>query len=758
MSEASDVINKAKKQYKAAVDGWREIYMAAKDDLDFMSDAQGAMWDSVEYSSRTTVGRPVPQIDQLTQFKHQVVNDIRMNTPTINVIPADLNSDQETALMLSGRIKAIEYKSNADSAYDMAADFSVGCSIGFIRVDRHYVDDESFEQELCIKRVVNPLGIYIDPTSTEPDGSDAKFAFVIEEMSLDEFARQWPDAEAVPFEDTMENTVQSTNSERISIVEYFCIDEEAEEYGLLEDGSKEPVKKGAKYKSKRKMKKRVVRHYKLAGNDILEETVFPGKYIPIVPVYGEEAWNGNKRHIFSLIRKAKDAQRTFNLWKALETELLLKQQQAPVQAAAGQMRGFEEDWNAPDKAMVLYYHQTDIDGNQAPQPQRLQPPTIPTGVVNASQSTANNIREILGMYNASAGKREGQASGVALRQLDQSSDVGNFHFGDNLIKSITQVGKILVCALPEVEDTSRIVSIIDKEENFKMVGINGAMAPEQERPYNLDTGKFDVRVTTGASFTTQRQEAAALYQDTLKILPPEAAMNVLDLVFKYQDSPGAEAMASRLKKMVNPALLDEKDREKDAPDPQVQQLTAQIQQLAAEAQAQIQALQAELQSKQADSQVKMAEVQIKAQEVEIKKGELQLKLMQAQKPEMADDSFDKQLKAEELKIKAFDAETKRLAAMQKAPEQAMKLDATGFQYSKTPEQLEFEMQQAQEEQRKDMEEKLQEERELLLKQQQTEAVIEALGNISAQLGQLTATVSQPITMIRDEAGNLIGAN
>jgi hypothetical protein len=294
-----------------------------------------------------------------------------------------------------------------------------------------------------------------------------------------------------------------------------------------------------------------------------------------------------------------------------------------------------------------------------------------------------------------------------------------------------------------------------------MVGINGATAPDQEHEYNLDTGKFDVRVTTGASFTTQRQEAAALYQDTLKILPPEAAMNVLDLVFKYQDSPGAEAMALRLKKMVNPELLDEKEREQDGVNPQVQQLSAQLQQLAAEAQAKIQALEAELQSKAADAQVKMAEVQIKAQEIEIKKGELQLKLIQANKPEsMADDSFDKELKAKELEIKAFDAETKRIAATQKSQESQMgiKLDTNGFQIMKTPEQLQLEEQElllkAQSEQAKQQ----QEAEELQAKAIQTQMVIDALGGISAQLGQLNVAVSQPITMIRDEAGNLIGAS
>lgn len=737
MKKPSEVLKIAKERYSAAVEGWREVYNAAKSDLEFMSDKPGAMWDEKEFNSRLQVGRPVPQIDQLTQFKHQVVNDIRMNTPTINVIPSDLESDPKTAEIIAGRIKAIEYKSNADSAYDTAVDFSVGCSIGFIRVDRHYVDDESFEQELCIKRVVNPLAVYIDPKSTEPDGSDARYAFVVEEISVAEFKKKYPDAEPVTFGEASfgaDNKSQS-NDAVINIVEYFEIDEAGEEYGLLPDGNKEKAEDGKQYLNRRKVKKRTVRHYKLAGDDILEETTFPGKYIPIVPVYGEEHWIDGKRQIQSLIRRAKDAQRTYNLWKALETELLLKQQQAPVQAAVGQMRGFEDDWSDPAKAMVLYYHQTDAEGNQAPAPQRLQPPTIPTGIVNASQGASNNIREILGMYNAAAGKREGDASGVALKQLDQSSDVGNYHFGDNLIKSITQVGKIIVCALPEVEDSARIVTIVDKEENFKTVGINGKLAPEQEEIYDLLRGKYDVRVTVGASFTTQRQQAAELYQNTLKILPPEAAMNVLDLVFKYQDTPGAQALESRFKKMVDPRLLDEKEREEGQPDPQVLALSQQIKQLQAEATQAITALQQQLQDKSQEMQIQNEANRLKLAEIQVKEIEANAKLAEAQKQApIADNSAEIRIKAFEAEQRAKNEMLDRLIQIQDLRLELLKITSEkpadiaqpmeGMVAEPSPEEM------------------------------QKNAI---LADISAKIEQLTAVINQPIVFQHDSAGNIIGA-
>ncbi len=149
-TDTSDLLEKTRKLYTACVDAWSDVYNKAKEDLHFLSDEDGCQWPEDEWSARTTVGRPAIQIDQLTQFCHQVVNDIRMNTPTINIIPADMDADPETAEIIEGRVKAIEYKSLADSAYDTAVDFSVKSSIGFIRVDRKYVDDDSFV--LCLSK------------------------------------------------------------------------------------------------------------------------------------------------------------------------------------------------------------------------------------------------------------------------------------------------------------------------------------------------------------------------------------------------------------------------------------------------------------------------------------------------------------------------------------------------------------------------------------------------------------------------------
>ncbi len=752
----AEILKIALEQYNNAKDVWSEIYEKAKDDLHFMSDEPYAQWNEDEANDRTKIGRPALQIDQLGQFIHQVENDIRMNTPTINVIPNMGGADQETADIFKGLIKNIEYKSKADAAYDTAASNAIRCSIGFIRVDTCYCDDKSFEQELIIQRVVNPLSIYIDPTSTEPDGSDAMYAFAMEEISRKDFERLYPDASPVSFGDE-KPALDIKDNDKITIAEYFKIEDDTLEMGLNDAGDAEIYDESKTYKSKRKVKKRRVLRYKLANQDVLEKTTFPGKYIPIVPVYGEEVWIEGKRNLYSLIRKSKSSQRMYNLWASLETELLTKQQQAPVMAAVGQMEGFEDDWKKPEKAMVLYYKQTDVNGDPAPQPQRIQPPQIPTGIVNARRETVDDIKATLGMYNASIGQRSNETSGVAIDARKKEGDVATFHFADNTVRGVTQVGKVIVCAAPEVYDTARLINITTEEDQNQTIGINGTMAQDQERAYDLTKGSYDVRVVTGPSFTTQRQEAAQFYSQLIQAMPD--LMPVIgDLVFKYQDTPGSQAISNRLRKLVDPKLLTPEEQQENQGDPQVMQLQQQLQQVTQQAQAQIAELQSQLKNKDADTMVKMADVKVKEQEVAVK--------------------------GEEVKVKAADVKLKYLQTLQPQDAQTMAKDSTSDtaaqpQVDDSIEMLHAKIQNKQaEQQRQEQESAAQQQMMLEMQQQQqqqeameaqmkieqTQAVINALGGIQQQIAaqtQVTANlvqqVSQPMKVIRDSEGMIVGA-
>lgn len=666
----SDFVENALKRANDCYEYWQPIYDAARADLFFQSDDPYAQWDRKDAEKRRKSGRPVLTIDQTAQFVNQVSNDIRMNTPSIDVLPSDSEASVEVAEIYQGLIRDIEYKSNADSAYDNAVNFAVKCGIGYIRIDHDYENPISFDQKLEIHRIINPFAVLFDCNSINSDGSDAMYAYILEKMTLEDYRKKYPKATSEASFTVAEHYTGQNEKEEITLAEYFHIEEEdveivldGETARILEDG--ETLEEGA---ITRKTKMRVVRRCLMNGEEKLEETTFPGDYIPVVPVYGEEAWQDGKRYLMSLVRRSKDSQRMYNYWASLETELLMRSPKGSWKAAEGTTEDYADDYIDSDKTAVYRYRQTDSSGKPAPSPEYVPPVQIPAGIVNARQQTTQDIRATMGLYDAFLGQQDNAVSGVAIRQRQGEGNRAVFHFADNLVRSITQVGRILVSAIPEVYDTPRVVQIIGKEETKEMVGINGMYVDGQERNYSLAQGRYDVKVSTGSSFSTMRQEASDAYQKIIAAQPQ--LINVMgDLLFKYMDFPGAQAIAERFKRTMDPNLLD------DEQDPQVAAMQAQNQELQQGVQVlqgQIAQMQKQLEDKQAEIQVKMAAEQADAIN-DARKHELELEKLRMEAQSKA---AEIQLKQQELELKAYDlglketkqAQEQRNSALQQVAE------------------------------------------------------------------------------------------
>ena len=646
-----DVIARAKKRAESAQSASAEIYRKARSDLRFLSDEPGAQWEPEDYQNRIQRKRPVLEIDQLKQFVNQVANDAKMNTPNITVIPHAGGADVETAEIIQGIIKDIEYYSNADSAYDLAVTSAIKCSVGFIRLEHKYVDEQSFDQELCIKRVPFPLSVYLDGQSTEIDGSDAKYAFVFEDIPVDDFKERYPNKDAVSFEasEFIQDRMLGENEDTVRIVEYFELIEKKQTITVDDMGN---VVEGEDGNKKREVVTSVkVMRYVLSGADVLEESVFPGKYIPIVPVYGEESFIDGKKQYHSLIRKSKDPQRRYNYWASTEGDLLMRAPKGMFLAAEGTTEDYASDYLDSEKSMVVRYRTEDAGGKPANPPQYIPPPQIPSGIVNAMGQALEDIKSTMGLYNAFLGQKSNETSGVAINARKQEGDRAVFHFADNLTKSITHLGQIIVYAMPDIYDTPRIVKMVSKEGNNKDVGINGMVAEGQKRDYYITEGIYNVRVVTGPNYATQRQQAAEFYQ---KILQTNIdLMPVIgDLAFEHMDFPGSQQVATRLRKTMDPKLLEEGD--------DVDPAVLAAQQKAAELEGVLQAMQAEMQTLQQQLDNKQGELQIKAGEIQLKGQEMG--------QENATKQYELEIKAKELMLKEqeiqqkFELENKKIEA------------------------------------------------------------------------------------------------
>jgi hypothetical protein len=147
--------------------------------------------------------------------------------------------------------------------------------------------------------------------------------------------------------------------------------------------------------------------------------------------------------------------------------------------------------------------------------------------------------------------------------------------------------------IPKIYDTERTLRLLGEDGSERMVQIRPGAPPQkakEERIYDITTGKYDVTVTVGPSYSTQRQESAESMMAFLGVFK-ESAPLIGDLVSKNMDWPGAQEISDRLKKLLPPGLAEQ---EPDENAPQGQEGGEEPQGMPPEAAAQETMMEAEL--------------------------------------------------------------------------------------------------------------------------------------------------------------------
>jgi len=588
----------------------------AMEDLKF---AAGEQWPVEIQNSRTLEARPCLTINKIDPYIRQVTNNIRQQRPRIKAHGMNNQADAKLAQIVTGITRHIEVNSDADQAYDTAVDFAVRMGWGYWRVTTEYASDDSFNQEIFIRQIVNPFTVYFDPNSVMPDGSDAEKCLVTEVIPKAVFRSLYPgrdDGTGFSLRGTGDTNAEWVMKEDIRIAEYFYTVREKADLYLLSDGSTAFADdkdffarleaKGLTVIDKRSAIKKTIKWCKVTAMEVLEEGVWAGKYIPIVPVYGQQLIVDAKRKKFGLVRMAKDPQRMYNFWQTAFTESVALAPKAKWLIAEGQDEGHEMEWaNANIKsAPVLRYKQKDIEGQPAPPPQRLQPEPPPAGVISASAAINQDLMAVLGIYDPSQ-LDQGNISGKAINGQQQQADLSNFHFYDNLTRSIRWTGKIIMDLIPKIYDAERVMRIIGEDGKPEIITINQRTTDELgvETVLNdVTIGQYDVVMETGPGFNSKRQEAVA---SMMPLLAGNAELFNLagDLVFRNMDFPGADIIADRLA-AVNPlAQINDKS---DIP-PQAQMELAQAKKTIDELTQQMQALGLDMKYGLSVTQLKEAE-------------------------------------------------------------------------------------------------------------------------------------------------------
>jgi hypothetical protein len=690
------IVDEARDWMKMVLDGVSLNRIQQELDLRYST---GDQWDDNERTLRQNTGRPCFTVDRISPTVQVVVNDMRENMPGIQVSPNGDGADVDTAAIITGMIRHIEEESNANSAYGNAGYYQTAIGEGYFRITKKEIPG-SFDQELFIKQIDNPFSVLFDPNSVEPDGRDANTVMVTKTMSPQEFKNKFGDSRLA------ENMNSSgwisavgspvwASKDAVMVVEYWK--REYTPYTLyqvettdlrtaessLESTRDEPSEEDQNFEWKSEQLrndpmgfapitvKRIVKTrkdfdlkvkmYLLNGVEVLSETDWDGSYIPIIPVRGDFITIDGQRIVKGMVRAMRDPQKIYNLQANLQIETIALAPKSPFIGYSGQFEGHEVEWeNAnSNNYAFLSVNPFMVNGQIAPLPQRMNAEPAIQAVAMTRASFAEDLKAVSGVFDASLGNRQGEESGKAILARQAQSATTNSHYFNNLKRSIKFAGVQLVELIPKTYDTARAVKIVKPTGEAEMVAINGYVSPDGKgTPNDVTIGKYDVVITTGKSYATQRGEAVDSMMELARAVPDKVGL-FADLVVKNMDWQDAQVISKRLKAnlaMTAPGLLEATGETDDGVDAEVQlaQVTQKAQQmeqglkqaldLAEQLKKENDDLKLEVRLNSRKNEVEMAKVELDAQ---VKFKELELK--------------EEQLRGDQFKV-ALDFKTEQIKA------------------------------------------------------------------------------------------------
>ena len=282
----------------------------------------------------------------------------------------------------------------------------------------------------------------------------------------------------------------------------------------------------------------------------------------------------------------------------------------------GSISGLEEIWEKINEIThaVVPYNAYDDQGRPIPPPEReaVEPP-IQALVIGYNQAV-DALKACMGMFDPAMGKPNTQeVSGIAIERNKKESDGANAHFSGNEARTRKTIGRILLALLQKLDAGEKNVSIRTEDGKTHSVRINTAQPYRDKESgetvhHRMDVGEYAAAVSTGPSYTSQREEAFDTYSQIANA-DPRFMQLAGDILFENLDAPGSHEIAERYRLTLPPALQQNKGMQNIPP--QIQQALQNAQAMTTQQHALILDLQNQLSAKQPEIQakIKIAEMQ-----------------------------------------------------------------------------------------------------------------------------------------------------
>lgn len=548
----------------------------------------GAQWDGD--LGRQFENRPKFEFNKILLSLVRISNEWAKNRFTVQFRPDKHPADSDTADSLNSLIRGDERDSNADEAYANAFLEGISGGIGAFQILAEYEDEYSEEDDLQRIRI-KPIfeadtTVYWDANAKRYDKADAKHVTVVVTMTQDDFKRKYgkDDSDIDSFDGLDAYRFDWWDNDSVKVAEHYEISErkrkiiklqaphEPEPITLYQDEDgylqklDEKMAQGYEPILEKTIKERVVKGYVLSGGEIIEDLgVIAGKYLPIVPYYGNRMYISGQEVAFGHVRLAKDAQKAYNIKMSALLDLASRPQDELPIFTPEQINGHSAIWASKEIEKPAYLTVNPIigmDGSvQAIGPQAYtKAPQIPQALSAIIQQADKDIHELTG-NQANGEQLVSNVSTEAVQLVQDKVDAQAYIYIDNWAKTMRQAGRVWQSIAQDIYDEEmRELTGLTHDDQDEPIVINKPTVKDGQVAFENDmqNGKYKVSVDIGEAFATQRDKTMKQLVNMLPaVTDPQTQIALVNTILANQDGEGMRDLSKfARKKLVEMGVVE----------------------------------------------------------------------------------------------------------------------------------------------------------------------------------------------------------
>lgn len=595
---------------------------------------------------------PKFEINKVATELNRIIAEYRNNRITVKFRPGDREASEELANKLNGLFRA-DYEETdggeaCDNAFDDAATGGFGCfRLTSMLVNEYDPMDE--RQRIAIEPVYDPSrSVWFDPDAKKYDKSDALWAFCMYSLSPEKYESEYGKTPPASLDVTTMTSWEYDwfAPEVVYIAKYYEVRKESVDVisyqqpltgeiatydsDQIADIEDELAIAGFVEVARRSVKRRRVYVSVVDGDNFLEKPRrIPGEHIPLIPVYGKRWFIDDIERVEGHIAKAMDPQRLYNLQVSMLADTASQDAGAIPIVDMDQIRGLEKHWENRDRKRPSFLPLRSVKNRAgeivsgATPAGYTQPAVLNQALAALLQQTSADIQEVTGGSQA----MQQMPSNIAqdtVNNLMNRADMASFIYLDNMAKSLKRAGEVWLSMAREVYGSDREVRVVNQDGTDDIALMNAQIVDRQTGNVvalnDLSTGRYDVTVDVGPSYTARRDATVAVLTNVLNAMLPQDPMRpvIQGIILDNMDGEGLDEFKEFNRKQllasgaVKPRNKEEAQMVEQAQQAQQQQPNPEV----IAAQGQLLAGQAEMQkaiNEQAAIQVKAFQAQTDAQ-------------------------------------------------------------------------------------------------------------------------------------------------